>query len=134
MGESPNPDPTSDLNVWLERYKKAWEERDPEAAASLFNDDVNYYETPFGPPARGKDGIRTYWSAATQHQKDIHFTYEIVSAGVNIGVARWSAEYTRVPSEVRARLDGVFVLEFDDIGRCESLREWWHRTEIGTLS
>jgi SnoaL-like protein len=108
------------LKEWLEKYRQAWESRDADLAAALFTDEATCHETPFGRPAKGKDGVRSYWSGATAHQRNVNF---------DAGIARWCAEFTRVPSGVRTRLDGVFLLEFDAAGSCRSLREWWHRTE-----
>jgi len=45
---------------WLDAYKRAWETRDPEAAANLFTANANYHETPFEDPVRGREGIRDY--------------------------------------------------------------------------
>jgi uncharacterized protein (TIGR02246 family) len=120
-----------ELQAWLERYGDAWQARDADRAAALFTDDVAYYETPFGEPARGKDGVRAYWRAATQHQRDVRFSCEILSVAGDVGIARWWAEYARASSGARARLDGIFLLEFDADGRCRTLREWWHRTDAG---
>ena len=118
-----------ELRAWLEQYRQAWETRDAGAAARLFADDAAYHETPFGTPARGKDGVRAYWSAATEHQRQVKFSYEVLSVTGDSCIAHWRAEYTRVPSGVQAWLDGVFVLEFETGGLCRTLREWWHRTE-----
>jgi uncharacterized protein (TIGR02246 family) len=117
------------LRSWLDAYGAAWETRDPDAAADLFADDVEYYETPFGQPARGREGVRAYWAGATGNQRDVSFAHDILAVTGNRGLARWRVEFTRVSSGTTVRLDGVFLLEFGDDGRCRSLREWWHRSE-----
>lgn len=119
----------SKLERWLEAYGHAWETRDPDAAASLFTHDALYYETPFGEPARGRDGVREYWARATKIHKDVRFSYEVLSVSDDRGIAWWSAEYTRTTTGVQATLDGILVLSFDENGLCRELREWWHRTE-----
>jgi hypothetical protein len=119
-----------DLTAWLAAYGRAWEMRDPEEAASLFAEAASYHETPFGPPARGRAGIRDYWAAATRGQRDVWFASDVVSAAGDRGVARWRAEFTRAATGARVKLDGIFVLEFDEAGLCTELREWWHRIEV----
>jgi uncharacterized protein (TIGR02246 family) len=119
----------SEFRLWLERYGQAWKNRDPEAAAALFSEDARYYEIPFQAPAQGRDGVRQYWTGATRSQADITFSYDIVSVSGSRGIARWRATFRRVPSEVRVRLDGIFLLEFNNEGLCCELREWWHRAE-----
>ena len=120
---------TAELEEWLEEYGRAWESRNSEAAAALFAEDSRYYETPFGEPAIGQDGVRTYWAAATAKQRDVHFGYEIFFVQGESGVVRWRAEYSRHPGGKGAKLDGVFLLRFNTKGLCRELREWWHKRE-----
>jgi len=116
----------SRVEEWLQAYGRAWETRDPRAAAKLFADRVHYYETPFAEPAVGREGVLEYWANATQGQKDVSFSFEIVTLESDTAVVRWSAELTRAASGSRRMLDGVFLLSFDDSGLCTELREWWH--------
>ncbi len=117
------------LQEWLDAYGRAWESRDPDAAAALFTEDVEYYETPFGEPARGRTGVRDYWATATANQRDVVFRHQTLAVTPELGVARWNAGITRAGSGIRVRLDGIFVLAFAADGLCCELREWWHRSE-----
>lgn len=114
---------------WLRDYGKAWEQASPRLASALFTEDCRYYETPFAEPAVGRDGVAGYWQAVPDSQTDITFRHEVLAIQGRTVIAHWSASFTRVPSGIRVKLDGVFVLEFDDAGLCSSLREWWHREE-----
>ena len=118
-----------DLDRWLRAYGQAWVDRNPVAAAHLFAEDVEYYETPFDEPARGTDGVRRYWAENTEVQRDVKFRHEVLAVDSSRGIARWWAEYVRPATGVRATLDGIFVLEFAPDGRCRRLMEWWHRRE-----
>jgi len=117
---------------WLDAYGRAWETRDPEAAAALFTEEASYQETPFVEPMRGRTAIATYWSHATRSHTDVHFGYEVLTGGENYGIAHWWCSFLRPPGTAFIKLDGIFVLEFDGEGRCKSLREWWHRQESQT--
>lgn len=112
------------LRRWLDAYGRAWETRDPDAAVELFAEDASYRETPFDEPMRGREAIRRYWSQVPEHQRDIEFGYEVLSA--RPALARWWASYIAVALGEPTKLDGIFLLEFDPEGRCSSLREWWH--------
>jgi hypothetical protein len=114
------------LEEWLEGYGRAWQERDPDAAAALFSEAAEYYETPFEAPYRGREGVLEYWRDATGSQRDVSFSYEVLSLASNTGIAHWAAEFTRIGSGQRVRLDGVLVLVFAEDGLCCTLREWWH--------
>jgi ketosteroid isomerase-like protein len=65
--------------MWLDGYREAWEQQDPEQAAELFSEDAVYYETPFAEPFSGREAIRRYWLlGAASAQQDITFGFEVV--------------------------------------------------------
>lgn len=115
----------ADLEAWLDAYERAWEQKDPDAAASLFTADAQYFETPYAEPFKGAAGVREYWARVTADQRDIDFRYDIVAVEGNKGVAAWSAVFNTISGGARVELNGVFVLEFADSRRCKTLREWW---------
>jgi uncharacterized protein (TIGR02246 family) len=114
-----------DLESWLERYGRAWERKDPNAAITLFTEDATYRETPFDEVMSGREAIRAYWQQIPDTQDDISFGSEVLHAGGDRAFVHWWARYVRIRDGQRVRLDGAFVLEFEN-GLCRSLREWWH--------
>jgi ketosteroid isomerase-like protein len=111
---------------WLERYGRAWETRDPAAAVELFTEDAEYREKPFDDSMRGHSAIDRYWSEIPETQRDIAFESEVLAVTEERAIVRWWASYENIRTGEPTRLDGVFLLEFADDGRCRSLREWWH--------
>lgn len=111
---------------WLEMYSKASQENNPQASADLFALDASYYETPFDEPMLGRDAIYQYWNEGAQTLKDKESSHEILSVSDNLGIARWQAKFTSIQSGKRFALDCVFLVEFDDEGKCRVFREWWH--------
>jgi uncharacterized protein (TIGR02246 family) len=116
----------SEVQRWLGAYGRAWETKDPEAAVRLFTEDATYQETPFDEPMRGREAIRTYWSQVEPSQDDISFGSEVLHVGSDRALVHWWASYTNVKTGEPTKLNGIFLLEFDDSGLCRSLREWWH--------
>ena len=114
---------------WLEAYGRAWQERNPQAAASLFTEDGTYQVTPFVEPMRGRPAILQYWSNVARTEQDIQFGYEILAVTQKAGIARWWASFLIVPQGLQTKLDGVFLISLDADGRCRSLREWWHKEQ-----
>ena len=114
---------------WLDAYGHAWEAQDPEGSAALYREDALYFETPFDEPMRGVAAVRDYAAEAAAAQKDVKFSADVLAVSGETGIARWRASFTRVPSGVQVELDGVFLVTFDDAGRCREFREWWHRRE-----
>ena len=118
-----------DFEHWLEGYKSAWENRDPQAAADLFSTDAQYYETPFTEPFIGRAQIFNYWADVPRHQTNINFSYQILAVAEDSGIARWRADFQRLPSRKPVALDGVLQATFDENGLCQLFEEWWHRLE-----
>ncbi|MBI4481596.1 MAG: nuclear transport factor 2 family protein [Acidobacteria bacterium] len=114
---------------WLDAYGRAWETRDPQAAADLFTQDATYQETPFDEPLRGRAAIRDYWSHVPRSQEQIRFDYDILAVTGNVGIAQWRASFVRLPSKTGVQLNGIFVVCLDAENRCKVFREWWHRRE-----
>jgi hypothetical protein len=122
------------LGRWLDAYGRAWESGDAAGAAALYSEDVKYYETPFDEPEVGTSGVREYTQTAVAAQRDVRFWHEPLGVTHNFGIARWGATFVRVPSGISVELDGIFVLTFDEHGKCSELREWWHRRETPEMT
>ncbi len=112
--------------AWLDRYKQAWETRDPAAAGALFSADASYHEMPFDAPMQCRAAIEAYWARVTAGQANVRFSYEIVASSGDQGVSQWHATFNSVPDGATIDLDGVFVCRFADALTVNALREWWH--------
>jgi SnoaL-like domain len=112
---------------WLAAYRKAWIERDPDAAAALFTDDATYQEQPYAEAYAGPQGVRDYWASVTATQADVELEYGTpLVLGDRTAVEWW---VTLVNAGVEITLAGEFMLRFDESGLCRDLREYWHFTE-----
>jgi hypothetical protein len=120
----------ADLDKWVHRYGAAWTQGDPAAAEVLFSPTATYYETPFDQPFTGRAAIREYWSQVPQSQKDITFSSRKLAIAGEIAIVHWRAAFTRIETDKRVELDGIFVLGFDETGLCTELREWWHLRDL----
>jgi ketosteroid isomerase-like protein len=114
----------SDAKAFLEKYKKAWENRDADLAASLFTRDARYKENPFREPIMGREAIHDYWAAATAEQEDIRFTVTNFLHNGYVLITEWTCTYrdrsTRRPRE----LAGMFFADFYG-NQVRSFREYW---------
>jgi SnoaL-like domain len=119
----------SSFQQWLEAYGRAWESRDPQAAAELYADNGTYQVTPFLEPLSGRQTILDYWTEVARTEQDISFGYEILAVTEHLGIARWHASFVRTPPGLPTKLDGVFVISLGPEGKCTSLREWWHKQQ-----
>jgi hypothetical protein len=118
------------FRAWMDAYKRAYEGRDPDAAASLFTGDATYQWGPFGDLLEGPAAIRDRWAKAVldDRETDYRFDYELLAVTDELGIARWMAS-ADVPDEGRRLLyDGVFAVALSD-GLCTEFREWWNASE-----
>jgi SnoaL-like domain len=112
---------------WLAAYRKAWVERDPDAAAALFTPDATYAEQPYQEAFVGPEGIRDYWARVTATHGDVEIRYGTpITVGERTAVEWWT---TLTNGGMPITLAGAFILSFDASGRCRSLREYWHFAE-----
>jgi len=115
---------------WLELYKKAWEERNPDLVNDLFSENIVYSETPYVGKYSGMPAVRKYWEeGARDSQMHISFSYEIITVKGSRGFAKWQAEFDRVGNRVHVELDGVMEVVFNKYYKSELFNLWWHRHE-----
>ena len=117
---------TQTFGTWLEAYSRASKENDVQASAALFSADARYYETPFDEPLIGRDAIRRYWEGGARRFADKESAHEILSVKEQLGIARWQSKFTNLTTGRRLALDCLFLVEFDEHGKCCLFREWWH--------
>lgn len=113
------------FSEWLESYRKAWEEMDPEAAGELFAKDAIYQETPFDDPFEGRAEIEDYWQDVTADQNDPRVDVEVLAVADGEGIGRFHTEFTD-DDGVEVTMDGVCTVVFDGNVAVE-FREWWHK-------
>lgn len=112
------------LDLWVEGYRVAWEQRDPAMAAMLFTPDATYRSNIFEEPHQGREGIEAYWLTVTNSQAEVQVRMGRPFAdGPRVAVEFWTT--MRVEGE-ETTLPGCLLLDFDDSGLCRRLREYWH--------
>ena len=115
------------VDRWLEGYRTAWEEADPDAAAALFTEDAVYRSSPFREPYIGHGGIREYWQTATGTQSETHVRLGRPITDGDRTAVEWWATMRDEGDEIT--LPGILFLRFAPDGRCEELREAWMMAE-----
>ncbi len=113
------------LADWIEGYRRAWEDRDPEAAAALFTEDASYRSSPFlEPPNLGREGVLAYWTHATSSQEEVEVVMGQPLVDDNLAAVEWWTRMRNHGEEIT--LTGCLLLRFAPDGRCEDLREYWN--------
>ena len=112
------------LADWIEGYRRAWVERDPQAAAALFTEDASYRSSPFVDPNLGQEGVVAYWTGATSTQADVEVEMGEPLVDGNHAAVEWWTRMRADGDEIT--LVGCLLLLFAADRRCEDLREYWN--------
>lgn len=134
-----------DIELFMQGYKRAWEQRDESLFARLFTPDGAYHNTPFA-VQRGTAELAEYWKRV-KLQEDVLVTFEVLARTDVSGIAHWRTTYqvaseelfqvwarstgtnliARRPGEPLPRmvLNGVLHAQFAG-DRCTEARIWWH--------
>jgi hypothetical protein len=113
-----------ELKDWVETYRRAWEERDTDAAAGLFTPDATYRSNIFEDPHEGRDGVAEYWSGVTAGQTEVAVRMgRPFVDGTRVAVEFWT---NMKVDGADVTLPGCLLLDFTSEGLCRRLREYWH--------
>lgn len=115
------------LQEWLDKYVEAWQTYVPEKIRNLFSEDALYLYSPFDEqnPLRGREAIVADWLREPNPVGSWEAHYVPVAVEGNVGVAQGRTRYFRADGSVEREFDNIFVMHFDDAGRCTRFTEWF---------
>jgi hypothetical protein len=110
-----------DVDRWLERYVVAWRSYDREAIGDLFSEDASYRYHPYDAEAvEGRGAIVDLWLEDRDEPGSWEASYEAYAVEGDRAVAVGTSSYAS--GDV---YDNVYLLRFDDDGRCAEFTEWF---------
>jgi hypothetical protein len=116
------------VSDWIEGYIKAWNSNDPVDIGRLFAEQAAYYTGPFQEPWQGREGIISGWLERRDEPGTFSYRYEVLAASDSVGVVRGWTKYFDPEKEY----SNIWVIRFDDQGRCTEFTEWWMRRKQST--
>jgi ketosteroid isomerase-like protein len=113
------------VQAWLDRYVEAWRSGDEAQIADLFSDDATYRYNPYDEPVSGRREIIKSWLG--DGEPDVFDAqYHVLAINGDLAVAHGeSIYYDKTRTNVANRYDNIFVLRFDEDGRCREFTEWF---------
>ena len=115
----------------VDRFKRAWERLDVDAAMALFGEDAEYRVDPFEAPLAGANAIRAHWNDVAASQAHVEFDAERVWVSGPTVLASWHAAFTLRGTAERIRRRGFMTLELDEAGLVTRYREWSVSRTVG---
>jgi hypothetical protein len=113
------------VQVWLDNYVEAWRMYEPAQIGDLFSEDALYYYSPFDDPVRGREAIVKDWLAEPNAAGSWEARYVPVAVEGDVSVAQGRTRYLRSDRTIEREFDNIFVMRFDEAGRCASFTEWF---------
>jgi hypothetical protein len=116
---------------WLDAYVQAWLSYDPAEIGALFSEDAVCYYHPYDEPARGRAEIVASWIEPPRRDPEGMYdgAYEPLAIEGDLAVAHGRSRYFNPDGAggrtLRTEFDNIFVMRFDDAGRCAEFREWY---------
>jgi hypothetical protein len=105
---------------WVARYERAWRSPGTDALDELFTASVSYSPSPWAQPVGGIESLRRFWDVARDGPDEgFQMGSEIVAVDGRVAVVRVVVHY-----DDGQRWRDLWVLAFDEQGRCEHFEEW----------
>ena len=119
----------TDVEHWIEGYRKAWTTDDPEDIAALFTEDATYSPYPWPRGQRnwtGRDTIVEKWIGHGDSKIGWRFEHEILAVEGDTAVIEGWTEYDRGEGEPwDEAFANIWVVRFAPDGRARAFAEWW---------
>lgn len=115
------------LQLWLDKYVEAWRTYDPAQIGELFSEDALYFYSPWDKdnPIRGREAIVAEWRREPDASGSWEARYEPLVVEGNLAVAQGRTRYFKTDGSIAREFNNIFVLQFDEDGRCERFTEWF---------
>ena len=114
-----------DVQRWLDAYVEAWRTYDPAAIGALFADDVTYRYQPYRDPVVGRAAVVASWLDDPDEPGSWAADYEPYAVDGLRAVAVGTSRYLEPDGQQRTIFYNVWLLQFDDEGRCADFIEYW---------
>jgi len=86
-----------------------------------------YFYSPFDEdvPVQGRDAIVADWRKEPDGAGSWEAHYVPVAVEASVGVAQGRTRYFNSDGTIKREFDNIFVLHFDEAGRCTRFTEWF---------
>jgi ketosteroid isomerase-like protein len=113
------------VDRWLQRYVDAWKSYDRDRIGDLFSETAEYRYHPYDEPVGGRAAIVESWFENADEPGTFDAAYEAIAVDGDVAVAVGTSTYRNVDGSLDAIYDNIFVMRFEDEGRCSKFTEWY---------
>jgi hypothetical protein len=110
---------------WFDAYIEAWRNGNREQIGDLFGEKVSYRYHPYDEPVSGRQAVVQSWLEDWDPQEEWEAVYRPFAVDGNRVVATGTSRYLGHDDHPERLYHNVFLLEFDDEGRCREFTEFF---------
>jgi hypothetical protein len=114
------------LDDWMEAYIEAWTTNDEHDIAALFTVDAVYDPQTADGEQHGHGEIVEWWQDVDDRPDNWDFEWLPLVETEDLAVITGVTRYTSPPTTYR----NLWVIRFDDEGRCTDFTEWYIEEEV----
>jgi len=115
------------VQAWIDAYIEAWHGNDRERIRALFAEDAAYAYNPWDEPLRGREAIVDDWLKEPDEPGSWQAEYRPILVDGRRAIVTGITRYADSDS-----YSNLFVVDFDEEGRCRAFTEWYMRQPKGT--
>lgn len=119
---------TERLERWMEGYVTAWQSNDPQLVTDLFSEDAVYDPQTADGELHGRAEIVEWWLGVGDDPDNWDFEWLPLVETDDLAVVTGRTRY----QEPAASYRNLFVIRFDEEGRCRDFTEWYIEEEDPT--
>lgn len=114
-----------DYNAFIKSFMDSWKNLEGVKTCELMAKDlIGYYETPIDPPLTRNEDVKKLWEIVPLNQKDITYTYDILSENEEHCLFHFTMTRTMVPSGLIQNIDGVCEIKLNDENLLTFFKQW----------
>jgi beta-glucosidase len=122
--DDPSPSPVEE---WMDGYIAAWSSNDPDEIAGLFTSDAVYDPQTADGELHGHEEIIGWWRGIGDTPDNWEFEWWPIVDTDEVAVIAATTRYFDPPASYR----NLFVIRFDEDGRCRDFTEWYIEEDAG---
>lgn len=103
------------INTWLAQFVLSWENQDVEGVLSLFDDNVEYWETPFL-HIKNVQHLKSEWESI-KRQQDIEINCDVFLKEKNQYTVIWNLTFSDEFKQ-KKHWKGVYLIRLNVKGKC----------------
>jgi hypothetical protein len=108
------------FELWIAAYERAWRTAGTGSLGGLFAEDASYRMSPYEEPVHGLEAIGALWERErVGPDEEFEMGFEVVAVDGDTAVARIEVAYA-----TGAEYRDLWIVRFDEGGRCREFEEW----------